>query len=122
MKEVGFEERLKSLQSGMETWLYKDFGEEGVILSGGEAQKVAIARALYKDAPFIILDEPTASLDPIAEEIMKFIIIITIFWNLTGNFNRHIRKGYMSKSCQKVVNKVKSIHIYNIFLQLLTDS
>lgn len=67
LKEVGFEERLKSLQSGLETWLYKDFGEEGVILSGGEAQKVAIARALYKDAPFIILDEPTAYLDPIAE-------------------------------------------------------
>jgi len=41
--------------------------EDGVDVSGGEAQKIAIARALYKDAPFIILDEPTAALDPIAE-------------------------------------------------------
>ena len=47
--------------------LYKDLSEDGVDVSGGEAQKIAIARALYKDAPFIILDEPTAALDPIAE-------------------------------------------------------
>ena len=40
---------------------------DGVDVSGGEAQKIAIARALYKDAPFIVLDEPTAALDPIAE-------------------------------------------------------
>ena len=46
---------------------YKDLSEDGVDISGGEAQKIAIARALYKDAPFIILDEPTAALDPIAE-------------------------------------------------------
>ena len=45
----------------------KEFAEDGVDVSGGEAQKIAIARALYKDAPFIILDEPTAALDPIAE-------------------------------------------------------
>ena len=47
--------------------LYKDLSSEGVEISGGEAQKIAIARAIYKDAPFIILDEPTAALDPIAE-------------------------------------------------------
>lgn len=47
--------------------LYKDFDEEGVEISGGEAQKIALAVALYKDAPIIILDEPTAALDPIAE-------------------------------------------------------
>jgi len=51
----------------LETQLYKDFEETGKEISGGEAQKIAIARALYKDAPFIILDEPTAALDPIAE-------------------------------------------------------
>ncbi len=51
----------------LDTMIYKDLGENGVTVSGGEAQKIAIARALYKDAPFIILDEPTAALDPIAE-------------------------------------------------------
>ena len=49
------------------TYLYKQINENGINISGGEAQKIAIARALYKDSPFIILDEPTASLDPIAE-------------------------------------------------------
>lgn len=65
--DAGFGERLNSLPQGLDTCLYKDFGEEGIDVSGGEAQKIAIARALYKDAAFIILDEPTAALDPIAE-------------------------------------------------------
>ena len=51
----------------LETPLYKNFDEDGVNISGGEAQKIALARALYRDAPFIILDEPTAALDPVAE-------------------------------------------------------
>mgnify|MGYP001022112045 CR=1 FL=1 len=67
LKEVGFKERLDNMPRGIETPLYKDFDEEGVEISGGEAQKIALARALYKDAPIIILDEPTAALDPIAE-------------------------------------------------------
>ena len=65
--DAGFGERLSSMEKGLDTMLYKDLSEEGVDVSGGEAQKIAIARALYKDAPFIILDEPTAALDPIAE-------------------------------------------------------
>ena len=65
--DAGFGERLASLEKGLDTILYKDLAEDGVDVSGGEAQKIAIARALYKDAPFIILDEPTAALDPIAE-------------------------------------------------------
>ena len=65
--DAGFGDRLETLPDGLNTYLYKEFGEDGINVSGGEAQKIAIARALYKDAPFIILDEPTASLDPIAE-------------------------------------------------------
>lgn len=65
--EVGFGERYEKMPEKLNTPLYKNFDEEGVNVSGGEAQKIALARALYKDAPFIILDEPTAALDPIAE-------------------------------------------------------
>ena len=49
-----------------DTYLYKDY-EDGVEVSGGEAQKIAIARAVCKDAPFVLLDEPTAALDPLSE-------------------------------------------------------
>ena len=65
--DAGFGDRLETMPQGLGTQLYKDFTEDGVEISGGEAQKIAIARALYKDAPFIILDEPTAALDPMAE-------------------------------------------------------
>ena len=51
----------------METYFGKEFDNSGVKLSGGQAQKVAMSRALYKNAPFMILDEPTAALDPVAE-------------------------------------------------------
>ena len=67
LMDAGFGDRLESLPQGLDTVLYKDLSDEGVEISGGEAQKIAIARALYKDAPFIILDEPTAALDPITE-------------------------------------------------------
>ena len=52
---------------GINTCLYKDFDPEGVEISGGEEQKLCLARASYKGAPFIVLDEPTAALDPISE-------------------------------------------------------
>lgn len=67
LTKAGFAEKLAKMPKGIETYLYKNIDKEGVDVSGGEAQKIAIARALYKDAPFIILDEPTAALDPIAE-------------------------------------------------------
>ena len=67
LEDAGFGDRLRTMPQGLDTQLYRDYGENGVEVSGGEAQKIAIARALYKDASFIILDEPTAALDPIAE-------------------------------------------------------
>ncbi len=67
LKKAGFTERLSKMDKYLETPLYKDFDNDGVEISGGEAQKIAISRALYRDAPFVILDEPTAALDPVAE-------------------------------------------------------
>lgn len=67
LKKAGLAERLNSLPNDLDTFLYKDIDAEGVEISGGEAQKLALARALYKNTPFIILDEPTAALDPISE-------------------------------------------------------
>lgn len=57
----------KTLKNGTETELLREFDDEGIMLSGGESQKVAIARAFYKDCPYVILDEPSANLDPVAE-------------------------------------------------------
>ncbi len=65
--QAGLGERLEKLPAGIDTCLYQDIADDGVEISGGEAQKIAIARALYKDAPFVLLDEPTASLDPLSE-------------------------------------------------------
>ena len=67
IKKVSLSDRYEKMEDGLETYLYKDVSEKGVNISGGEAQKIALARALYKDAPIIVLDEPTAALDPIAE-------------------------------------------------------
>ena len=66
LAKVGLTDRVQQLPQGVRTRLYNNNGS-GVDLSGGEAQRTAIARALYNDAPFVILDEPTAALDPIAE-------------------------------------------------------
>ncbi|MBO5558593.1 ABC transporter ATP-binding protein [Ruminococcus sp.] len=67
VRRSGLHERLDTLPEGISTYLYKEFDEHGVEISGGEAQKLCLARAIYKGAPFIVLDEPTAALDPISE-------------------------------------------------------
>jgi len=67
LRKSGFGEKLDSLPKGVQTLVYRNFDDEGFEPSGGEGQKIALARALFKDAPIAILDEPTAALDPRAE-------------------------------------------------------
>jgi len=67
LTRVGINDKLRSFTKGLDTILFKRFDMDGIEPSGGEKQKIAIARALIKDAPVVILDEPTAALDPIAE-------------------------------------------------------
>lgn len=67
LTRVGLGEKVAGLPKGIHTNIGRAYENDGVDFSGGEQQKIALARALYKDAPFMILDEPTAALDPIAE-------------------------------------------------------
>lgn len=64
--KAGVEDRVLEMEKGLHTGLYQK-EKEGVEISGGEAQKIAIARALYKDAHIVVLDEPTSALDPFSE-------------------------------------------------------
>ena len=71
LKEAGIYERVQEMRGGINARLLKDQqdgDEEGIEISGGEKQKIALARALYRNAPMVILDEPTSALDPIAEQ------------------------------------------------------
>lgn len=70
LRKAGLENKLDEWEKGLETQMMKIMHNDGVNLSGGEMQKMGLARALYKDAPIVVLDEPTAALDPIAESNM----------------------------------------------------
>ena len=70
LEQSGLSEKINSYEKGIHTNLLKIFDKEGIDLSGGEKQRLAMARALYKDGKVIILDEPTAALDALAEDRM----------------------------------------------------
>lgn len=80
INQVGLERKINELPEGIDTTLYRVWEEHGVELSGGENQKCAIARACYQDSPILILDEPTAALDPVAE-----FEIYSVFDKITKN-------------------------------------
>ena len=68
LKRSGAWERVEKMKNGIHTTLTREFDDEGEVLSVGEAQKVSLARAFTNDSPFVILDEPSSALDPIAED------------------------------------------------------
>ncbi|HBB29181.1 MAG TPA: hypothetical protein DC000_08040 [Clostridiales bacterium] len=100
IKDVGLEEKIKELPKGIGSMFGKAYDEEGIEMSGGQGQKVAIARALYKDASLIILDEPTSALDPLAEAE-----IYENFNNLVGDKTAIYISHRMSSSvfCDKIL-------------------
>jgi len=67
LKKAGVYEKVQSLENGIDTMMTKEFDEDGAVLSGGESQKLAVARTFVKDAPMKVFDEPSSALDPIAE-------------------------------------------------------
>jgi len=67
IEQVGLSKKVHALSSGVDTYIETVFDSDGVQLSGGELQRIALARSIYRNAPILILDEPTASLDPRAE-------------------------------------------------------
>lgn len=100
IEEVGLKDRVESLPDGIKSLLGKAYDERGVELSGGEQQKIAIARALYKNSSLVILDEPTSALDPIAEAE-----IYENFNNLVGDKTAFYISHRMSSSvfCDKIL-------------------
>ncbi len=98
--KAGLSDKIKALERGVETYLYKIYEEDGIELSGGESQRLAIARALYKNAPVVILDEPTAALDPKAEYDIytKFLSLIE---TKTSIFISHRLSS--TKFCNRIV-------------------
>ncbi len=100
LEKVGMKERVESFDRKLEQPLFKDYDDGGCDLSGGEAQKIAIARGIYKDSPLFILDEPTAALDPYAEYEI-FTKMNEISANKTTIFISH--RLYSCKFCDRVI-------------------
>lgn len=100
IEKSGLSKKIKMMSKGVNTNISKDFDDKGIELSGGESQKLVQARAIYKNAPIIILDEPTAAIDAIAER------------NIYENFNRIVgdktaiyisHRLYSGKFCDRVI-------------------
>ena len=99
LKKAGIYDKVQSLKDGIHTMMTKEFDAEGAVLSGGESQKIAVARTFIKEAPMKIFDEPSSALDPIAEYEL-FRNIMKEASNHTMLFISHRLSSV--KSCDKV--------------------
>jgi len=106
--QCGLKDKLNTLEQGMETRLLKEFNEKGVILSGGEKQKLALARALYQKSELLIFDEPSASLDPLAELHLNK-TIMNAAKNRTVIFISHRLSTTVDTNCIYVLSEGKII-------------
>lgn len=100
LKECGLYKKVEGLTDKEKTMLYREYNPNGIDLSGGETQKLAMARAIYRDAPFIIMDEPTASLDPISER------------NLYESFDKRIK----NKTILYISHRLESVKFANTII------
>lgn len=100
LERVGLKDKIMTFDKGINQSIYQDYDKDGVSLSGGEEQKLAIARTIYKNASIVILDEPTAALDPVSEfEI--YTKLNEISNNKTTIFISH--RLYSCKFCDEIV-------------------
>ena len=97
LDSAGLKEKVESLDRGIETELLKIIANDGTDFSGGEKQKIAIARALYKDSPCIVLDEPDSALDAFAEK------------QFYDNFEKHFK----SKTVLLISHRLSSVNYCN---------
>ncbi len=119
LAKVGMSEKVNALKNKADTLFGKEYDSEGVEFSGGQAQKIAIARALYKDASLVILDEPTSALDPLAEAE-----IYENFNSLAGDKTALYISHRMSSSvfCDRVlVISDGKIEAFGTHRELMTD-
>jgi ATP-binding cassette subfamily B protein len=112
LKKANIYDRVMSFPKGLDTILYNKNDTNGVEISGGEAQKIAIARALYKNSPLVILDEPTSALDP-KSEAEVYENFSTLVENKTAVFISHRMSS--TKFCDDiaVVDKGKIVEYGN---------
>lgn len=117
IEKNGMSERMKKLYRGLDTPVSKQLSASGVDFSGGERQKIAIIRALFKDAPILILDEPTSALDPVAE-LEVYQKFIAMSQRKTTIFISH--RIYSTRFCDKIaVFNSGEIVEYGSFEELL---
>ena len=100
LKQVGLYDKVYGMALGIHTQLTKIFDSEGAVLSGGELQKLAIARALVQDAPIIIMDEPSSALDPLSEREISDLLMDAFRDKMMFIISHRLS---MTRNCDKIM-------------------